>query len=162
MAFLLNPHFADAAPQAEAMQAAARSIGRRLLVLHASTEEQISASFSALSRERVGALVVQNDAFFDSQRSQIVALASSNAIPAIYHIREFPAAGGLMSYGASLADAYRQVGSYAGRILKGASPGEMPVEQPTRFELVINVKTAKALSIKVPQSMLLRADEVIQ
>jgi putative ABC transport system substrate-binding protein len=161
-AFLLNPHFEDAAPQAEAMQAAARSLGRRLLVLQASTEGQIAAIFETLKRERVGALVVQNDAFFDSQRNQLVALASRNSIPAIYHIREFPAAGGLMSYGASLADAYRQVGTYAGRILKGAAPGELPVEQPTRFELVINVKTAKALGITIPQSMLVRADVVIQ
>jgi putative tryptophan/tyrosine transport system substrate-binding protein len=161
-AFLLNPHFEDAAPVAAAMQAAARSLGRRLLVVQASTESQIAASFAMLRRERVGALVVQNDAFFDSQRNQLVSLASRNSIPAIYHIREFPAAGGLMSYGASLADAYRQVGIYAGRILKGASPGELPVEQPTRFEMVINVQTAKALGITVPQSMLLRADEVIQ
>ena len=161
-AFLLNPHFEDAAPQAQAMQAAARSLGRRLIVLEASTETQIAASFATLGRERVRALVVQNDAFFDSQRNQLVALASRNSIPAIYHIREFPAAGGLMSYGASLADAYRQVGIYAGRILKGATPGELPVEQPTRFEMVINIKTAKALGITVPQSMLLRADEVIQ
>jgi putative ABC transport system substrate-binding protein len=161
-AFLLNPHFADGAAQGEAMQSAARSLGRRLLVLQASTEAQIAASFATLGREGVGALVVQNDPFFDSQRERIVALASRNSIPAIYHIREFPAAGGLISYGASLADAYRQVGVYAGRILKGATPGELPVEQPTRFEMVINVKTAKALGITVPQSMLLRADEVLQ
>ena len=144
------------------MQAAARSIGRRLLVLQASTEAQIAASFATLSRERVGELVVQNDAFFDSQRNQIMALASRNSIPAIYHIREFPAAGGLMSYGASLADAYRQVGTYAGRILKGTNPADLPVEQPTKFELVINLKTAKALGVTIPQSVLLRADEVIQ
>lgn len=161
-AFLLNPQFADAAPQAKAMQGAARSLGRRLLVLEASTEAQIAASFATLRRERVGALVVQNDAFFDSQRNQLISLASRSSIPAIYHIREFPAAGGLMSYGASLADAYRQVGVYAARILKGAAPRELPVEQPTRFEMVINVKTAKALGIRVPQSTLLRADEVIQ
>jgi len=161
-AFLLNPHFGDAASQAEAMQAAARSLGHRLVVVQASTEAQIAASFATLSRDRVGALVVQNDAFFDSQRSQFVALASRNSIPAIYHIREFPAAGGLMSYGANLADSYRQVGVYAGRILKGTHPAELPVEQPTRFEMVINLKTAKALGITVAQSMLLRADEVIQ
>jgi putative ABC transport system substrate-binding protein len=159
--FLLNPHFAEAAPQARAMQDAARSFGRRLLVLEASTEAEIEASFATLSRERVGALVVQNDAFFDSQRSQLVGLARRNSIPAIYHIREFPAAGGLMSYGASLSDAYRQVGVYAARMLKGAAPGELPVEQPTRFELVLNLNTAKALHLTVPQSMLLRADEVI-
>jgi len=161
-AFLLNPHFGDAAAQAEAMQAAARSLGHRLLILEASTESQIAASFARLSRDRVGALVVQNDAFFDSQRSQLVALASRHSIPAIYHIREFPATGGLMSYGASLSDAYRQVGVYAGRILKGTTPADLPVEQPTRFEMVINLKTAKALGITVPQSMLLRADDVVQ
>ena len=159
-AFLLNPHFGDAAPQAEAMQSAARSLGRRLVVLQASTEAEIAASFATLSRDRVGALVVQNDAFFDSQRSQLVALASRNSIPDLPH-PEFPAAGGLMSYGASLADAYRQVGVYAGRILKGTHPAELPVEQPTRFEMVINLKTARALGITVPQSMLLRADKVI-
>ena len=161
-AFLLNPNFPDAAPQAEAMQAAAHSLGRRLLVLRASTEREIATSFAALSREQVGALVVQNDPFFDSQRNQLVALAARNAIPAIYHIREFPAARGLMSYGASLADAYRQVGTYAGRILKGSKPADLPVEQPTKFEMVINLKTATALGISVPQSLLLRADEVVQ
>ena len=161
-AFLLNPNFQEASSQAETMQSAAHSLGRRLLVLQASTEKEIASSFATLSRERVGALVVQNDPFFDSQRSQLVALAARNAIPTIYHIREFPAAGGLMSYGASLSDAYRQVGTYAGRILKGTNPADLPVEQPTRFEMVINLKTAKALGIALPQSLLLRADEVIQ
>jgi putative ABC transport system substrate-binding protein len=161
-AFLLNPNFQEAAPQAETMRAAARSLGRRLLVLRASTEREIASSFTTLSRERVGALVVQNDPFFDSQRNQLVALAARNAIPAIYHIREFPAAGGLMSYGASLVGAYRQVGNYAGRILKGTNPADLPVEQPTKFETVINLKTAKALGITIPQSLLLRADEAIQ
>jgi putative tryptophan/tyrosine transport system substrate-binding protein len=161
-AFLLNPNFQEAAPQAETMQAAAHSLARRLLVLRASTEREIASSFATLTRERVGALVVQNDPFFDSQRNQLVALAARNAIPAIYHIREFPAAGGLMSYGASLAGAYRQVGTYAGRILKGTNPADLPVEQPIKFETVINLKTSKALGITVPQSLLLRADEVIQ
>ena len=161
-AFLLNPNFQEAARQAETMQAAAHSLGRRLLVLRASTESEIASSFATLRREQIEALVVQNDPFFDSQRNQLVALAASNAIPAIYHIREFPAAGGLMSYGASLADAYRQVGTYAGRILKGTNPADLPVEQPIKFEMIINLKTAKALRITVPQSLLLRADEVIQ
>lgn len=161
-AFLLNPNFQDAAIQAEFMQTAVHSLGRRLLVLRASTEREIATSFAMLSRERVGALVVQNDPFFDSQRDQLVALAARNAIPAIYHIREFPASGGLMSYGASLAEAYRLVGTYAARILKGSSPANLPVEQPTKFEMVINVKTARALGITVPQSLLLRADEVVQ
>jgi putative ABC transport system substrate-binding protein len=161
-AFLLNPYFGDAVAQAEAMQVAARSLGHRLQILQASTESQIATSFATLSRDRIGALVVQNDAFFDSQRAQLVELASRHAIPAIYHIREFPAAGGLMSYGASLADAYRQVGVYVGRILKGSTPADLPVEQPTRFEMVINLKTARALGVTVSQSMLLRADEVVQ
>jgi putative tryptophan/tyrosine transport system substrate-binding protein len=161
-AFLLNPNFQEAAPQAETMRAAAHSLGRRLLVVRASTEREIASSFATLSQERVGALVVQNDPFFDSLRNQLVALAARNSIPAIYHIREFPAAGGLMSYGASLADAYRQVGTYAGQILKGTNPADLPVEQPTKFELVINLKTAKALGLTIPQSVFLRADDVIQ
>ena len=161
-AFLLNPNFLEAAAQAANMQAAAHSLGRRLLVLRASTEREIASSFATLSRERVGAVVLQNDPFFDSQRNQLVALAARYAIPAVYHIREFPAAGGLLSYGASLADAYRLVGTYAGRILKGTDPASLPVEQPTKYELVVNLKTAKALGITLPQSLLLRADEVIQ
>jgi putative tryptophan/tyrosine transport system substrate-binding protein len=161
-AFLLNPNFQEAAPQAETMRAAAHSLGRRLLVVRASTEREIASSFATLSQERVGALVVQNDPFFDSLRNQLVALAARNSIPAIYHIREFPAAGGLMSYGASLADAYRQVGTYAGQILKGTNPADLPVEQPIKFELVINLKTAKALGLTIPQSVFLRADDVIQ
>ena len=161
-AFLLNPNFQEAAPQAAIMQTAAHSLGRRMLVVRASTEKEIASSFTTLGRERVGALVVQNDPFFDSRRDQLVALAARDAIPAIYHIREFPAAGGLMSYGASLADAYRQVGTYAGRILKGANPADMPVEQPTKFEMAINLKTAKALGLTVPQSLVLRADEVME
>lgn len=161
-AFLLNTNFPDAAPQTEAMQAAAHSLGRRLIVVRASTEREIAAGFATLAREKARALVVQNDPFFDSQRNQIIALAARNGIPAIYHIREFPVAHGLMSYGASLLDAYRQVGTYTGRILKGANPADLPVEQPTRFEMVINLKTASALGITVPRSLLLRADEVIQ
>jgi putative ABC transport system substrate-binding protein len=160
--FLINPKNQEAGSQAEDMEAAAHSLGRRLLVLHASTEREIASSFSTLSRERVGALVVENDPFFDSQRNQLVALSARNKVPAIYHIREFPAGGGLMSYGASLVDAYREVGTYAGRILQGTNPAGLPVDQPTKFELVINMKTAKVLGLPIPQSLLLRADEVIQ
>ncbi len=161
-AFLLNPGLQEAESQAQKMAAAAHSLGRRLLVLRASNDTEIALSFATLARKRVGALVVQNDPFFDTRRDRIIELAARNAIPAIYHIREFPAAGGLMSYGASLVDAYRQVGSYTGRILNGARPADLPVEQPTKFELVINLKTAKALGLAIPQSMLQRADEVIR
>ena len=162
VAVLLNPNNPGAESHRQDVQTAAQTLGRRLLVLRASTETEFASNFAMLTRERVGALVVENDPFFDSQRDRLMALAARNAVPAIYHIREFPAAGGLMSYGASLADAYREVGIYTGRILKGEKPANLPVEQPTKFELVINLKTAKALGITIPQSLLLRADEVIQ
>jgi putative ABC transport system substrate-binding protein len=159
-AYLHNPKNQEA--ESQAIQAAAHSLRRRLLVLRASTESEIASSFATLTQERVDALIVGNDPFFDSQRNQLIALAARNAVPAIYHIREFPAAGGLMSYGSSLVDAYRQVGTYAGRILKGTNPADLPVVQPTKFELVINTKTAKALGLAIPHRLLLRADEVIQ
>ncbi len=160
--FLLNP----TAPEAEAkrldVETAANSLGRRLVVLHASSEPELEQSFAMMAREHIGALVVANDPFFDSRRDRLVALAARTGIAAIYHIRDFPAAGGLMSYGASLADAYRQAGSYAGRILRGEKPADLPVIQPTRFELVINLKTAKALRLTLTPSLLARADEVIE
>jgi ABC-type uncharacterized transport system substrate-binding protein len=162
IALLLNPSNPEAASQRQDVQKAALALGRRLLVLHASTEPEFESNFAMLARERVGALVVENDPFFDTQRNRLVALAPRNAVPAIYHIREYPETGGLMSYGANLADAYRQVGTYIGRILNGTKPAELPVIQSTTFELVINLKTAKALGLAVPQSLLLRADEVIQ
>ncbi len=160
--FLLNP----TAPEAEAkrldVETAAKALGRRLLVLHASSEPELEQNFATMVREHIGALVVANDPFFDSRRDQLVALAARSGIAAIYHIRDFPAAGGLMSYGASLADAYRQAGNYTGRILKGEKPADLPVMQPTRFELVINLRTAKALRLTLSPSLLTRADEVIE
>lgn len=158
----MNPNVQNSELQKLDVQAAAQALGRRLLVLYARTETDFGMNFETLKREQVGALVVQNDPFFDSQRDQIMSLAARYAVPGIYHIREFPAAGGLMSYGASLADAYRQVGNYTGRILKGERAGELPVMQPTKFELVINLKTAKALGLKVSPSLLARVDEVIE
>ncbi len=163
VAWLTNPQDrGDAESQAQDVQVAARTLGRRLVVVGASTEAELQQSFSALVKSGAGALVVQNDPFFDSRRDQLVALAAQHGIPAIYHIREFPAGGGLMSYGPSLADAYHQAGIMAGRILKGANVADLPVVQPTRFELVINLKTAGALGLKVPPSLLAQADEVIE
>ncbi len=161
-ALLLNPNNPEAESQRQDVQTAAHQLARRLLVLHASTETEFASTFAILAKERVGVLVVENDPFFDTERNRLVALAARNAVPTIYHIREYAEAGGLMSYGASLTDAYRQVGTYTGRILKGAKPTDLPVIQSTKIELVINLKTAKALGLTVPQSLLLRADEVIQ
>jgi putative ABC transport system substrate-binding protein len=163
VALLTNPQDrGDAESQMKDVQVAARTLGRRLVVVGASTEPELERSFSALAESGASAVVVQNDPFFDSRRDQLVALAAQRRIPAIYHIREFPAGGGLMSYGPSLADAYHQAGIMAGRILKGASVADLPVVQPTRFELVINLKTAGALGLTVPPSLLAQADEVIE
>lgn len=162
VALLLNSRFQYSELQRQEVQAAAQARGRRLLAGYASTEKDIEATFETLKREQAEALIVQNDPFFDSRREQIISLAARYALPAIYHIREFSAGGGLMSYGASLADAYRQAGNYTGRILLGEKAGEMPVIQPTKFELVINLKTAKTLGLAVPPSLLARADEVIE
>ena len=144
------------------LQEAARILGLPIHVLHASSERGFDTVFATLARLRAGALVIGTDTFFNSQSGKLAALTVRHAVPAIYHYREFVAAGGLMSYAGSITDAYRVAGVYTGRIIKGEKPSDLPVQQSTKAELFINLKTAKALGITVPQSVLVRADEVIQ
>jgi putative ABC transport system substrate-binding protein len=162
VALLVNPNNPVTEPETKVMRDAARSLGLQLHVLDASTEGEIDAAFEKLIEVRAGGLVVIADPFLTSQRSQIVALAARHAVPAIYGLREFAAGGGLMSYGIDLADAYRQVGIYAGKILKGAKPADLPVQRVVRVEFVINLKTAKTLGLTFPITLLGRADEVIE
>jgi putative ABC transport system substrate-binding protein len=163
IAMLVNPTNPNAEPDTKDAQVAARLLGLRLLVLNASDQGGIEAAFATLMQQQVSALMLGADLFFVTARNQIVALAARHRVAAIYHRREFTAAGGLMSYGPNSIDSTRQVGVYAGRILKGEKPGELPVMQPTKFELVVNLKAAKAIGLTIPESFLnLRADEVIE
>jgi putative tryptophan/tyrosine transport system substrate-binding protein len=159
---LLNPQFPPAVRQLQDIDAAVRAIGQRLLVVKASNDTELDAALAALVRERVGAMLIAADPYFDTRRDRIIASAAQNRLPAMYQFREFAVAGGLISYGPNITDSYRQGGVYAGRILKGAKPADLPVLQPTKFELVINLKTANALGLAVPNSMQLLADEVIE
>jgi putative ABC transport system substrate-binding protein len=159
---LLNPAVPFFDSQVNDVQAAARSVGQQLHILRASNDGEIDAAFAAAAELRVGGLLVASDPFFYSRRDRLVELASGYAIPAIYELREYAAAGGLMSYGINLVEVYRLVGVYTGRILKGDAPAELPVQQPTKFELVTNLRTAKVLSLTIPPSLLARADEVIE
>ena len=162
IALLVNADSANTERMVQDAQEAARAKGVQLPILRAGTESEIDAAFTTLVQRQAGGLVVPNDAFFNSRREQLVTLASRHAIPAIYGFREFADSGGLISYGANIAAAYRQLGIYAGRILKGAKPADLPVQQPTTFELVINLKTAQALGLTVPPILLAQADEVIE
>ena len=162
IAVLLNPSYAGFEVQSRDVQEAANALGLKIHVLHASSEQAIHAAFTTLARMRADALLVGADPFFNGRREQLVTLAAHYAIPAIYELREFVEAGGLMSYGTSITDAYRQIGLYTARILKGEKPADLPVVQSTKFEFIINLKTAKVLGIEVPPTLSARADEVIE
>jgi ABC-type uncharacterized transport system substrate-binding protein len=159
---LVDPKAVSATPRSESVQAAARAIGQQLRVLSATSQEQFDEVFATAKHEQIGALLVSNGTVFTNGRERLVALAARYAIPTSYEYREFVAAGGLLSYGANHTDEYRQVGAYAGRILKGEKPADMPVIQTTKFELAINLRAAKALGLTVPPTLLARADEVIE
>jgi putative ABC transport system substrate-binding protein len=162
IAVLVNPDSPNAESNVRAVQDAARSLGQQARVLKARAVQEIDAAFAVLVQLRAGALLVASDPFFLVRREQLVAQAARRAVPASFDLREFATAGGLMSYGPSLPEVWRQAGIYTGKILDGAKPGDLPVLQPTKFELVINGKTAKALGLTIPQSLLIRADEVIR
>ena len=159
---LVNPTFPDTAIEVQDAQRAASAYGPQLRTVNAGTAAEIDSAFALIREQGADALIVASDPYFVTQREQLVALAARHGIPAIYPFRESVAAGGLMSYGASLADAYRQVGLYTGRIVKGEKPADLPVVQPTTFEMVINLMTAKSLGIDVPPALLALADEVIE
>ena len=162
IAVLQDPNFAVHEAETREIEASARTLGQKIITLEASSEQEIDAAFATIARSGAGALMVGAGGFFDSRRSQLVGLAAFHAIPASYAISGFVDAGGLVSYGASRTDAYRRAGIYVARILKGDKPGDLPVELPTKYELVVNLKTAKTLGIEVPPTLLAIADEVIE
>jgi len=162
IAVLLNPTNANFQTQLRGVQDAARDLGQQVSILSANTEREIDVAFATVTQSRAQALLVGSDPFFSSERDQVIALAARHAIPAIYEGREFAAAGGLASYGSSLTDAYRQAALYAGRILKGEKPADLPIVQPTKFEFVINLKTAKTLGLDVSPGLAASADEIVE
>jgi len=159
--FLTNPKGVQSSLRAKDFELATPAMGREPLIVGASTDSEIDGAFSLLVQKRVTGLVVENDPFFDSRRERLIQLTAEKAIPAIYHIREFPVAGGLMSYGANLVDAYNQMGVLVGRILKGAKISDLPVIRPTKFELAVNLTTAKKLRLTIPPAVLAISDELI-
>ena len=162
VAMIVNPNFAGAEAEFAEVEAAGRVLGFRTKRLAASSASELDAAFATIGEQRADAVMVGTDGFFIDRRNQLAALATRYRVAGVYPFPDFPAAGGLMSYGASLADGYRQAGVYAGRVLKGAKPADLPVIQPTKFELVINLKAAKSIGLTIPPMMLTRADEVIE
>ena len=160
--FLVNARYPSAESQVRDVREAARALTLKIHVLPAGTDSEIDAAFETVARERIPAIVVAGDPFFDTRRDKLVALAARHAVPTMFQFREYAEAGGLVSYGVDLTDAYRQVGVYAGQILKGAKPADLPIVQPTKFEFVINLKTAKVLGVKFSDNLLSLADEVIE
>jgi putative tryptophan/tyrosine transport system substrate-binding protein len=162
IAALLNPKFPPAVEMAREVREAAQIIGRPVTFFYASNDAELDGAFVALAEQRAGALLAGADPFFDTRRDRIIGFAAQRQVPAIFHVREYALSGGLMSYGVSLTDAYRHFGTYAARILHGAKPADLPVIQSVKFELVINLKTAKALGLQIPDKVLALADEVIE
>jgi putative ABC transport system substrate-binding protein len=162
IAILVNPNNPNTGSIVKMVKEAGDVLGRSLVVVTASTDREFESAYASIVERPASGLIVAADPFFNSRREQIVALSARHTIPAIYEWREFADLGGLMSYGSSITDAFRQVGIYTGRILKGEKPADLPVQQPAKFELVVNLKTAKTLGLNVPTAILLRADEVIE
>jgi putative ABC transport system substrate-binding protein len=162
IAFLSNPTFPTAETQLDDVHEGARTLGVEIDIYRASTETEIDAAFTTMSLRRPAGLIVAADPFFDTRRTQLIVLTARRALPAIYHLREYVTVGGLISYGIDLPDVYRQMGVYAGKILNGANPANLPVMRPSRFELVINLQTAKTLGLQFPQSILASANAVIE
>ncbi len=159
---LINPNYPPAASQLRAVEEAARTVGMRTFALRAGNDAEVEAAFAAAVRQGLRALAVTSDPFFNTRSEALVALAARHALPTVYPFREYVPAGGLMSYGVDLGEMYRQVGIYAGQVLKGTKPADLPIMQPIKFEFVINLKTAKALGLNVPETLLARADDVIE
>jgi putative ABC transport system substrate-binding protein len=159
---LVNPITTESEAELRDVQAAAQAIGQQLVIIHVGSIRDIETAFATFAQRGASALLVGTGGFMFSNRERLVALAARHALPASYFLREFVVDGGLMSYGTSIADAYRQVGIYSGRILKGAKPADLPVAQPTKFALIINLETAKTLGLAVPQTLQVAADEVIE
>jgi putative ABC transport system substrate-binding protein len=159
---LINPNFPPAAMQLQDLEEAAKKISQRLFVAKASTDSELSAAFTSLMEQRIGALLVAADPYFDTRRDRIISFAAQHRLPAMYQFREFAVSGGLISYGPNVTDLYRQAGIYTARILKGTQPADLPVLQPTKFEFVVNLKTAKTLGLVIPAGLISFADEVIE